>query len=86
MMPLKTDASKKAKSNVLKPGDRIRDTYAVEKYIGRGHFGEVYRVRHPYLGKQVMKVITNEKVCKNGFEQRKIAHAIQSSRGSCWLP
>lgn len=41
---------------ILREGDRIRDTYEVEREIGRGAFAEVYRVNHRFLGRQAMKV------------------------------
>jgi len=34
----------------------IRGTYEVERLLGEGAFGEVYRVRHRFLGRQAMKV------------------------------
>jgi serine/threonine protein kinase len=43
---------------ILREGDRIRDTYEVERDIGRGAFAEVYRVNHRFLGRQAMKVFT----------------------------
>lgn len=45
---------------ILKKGDVINETYTVKFYIGRGAFGEVYRVDHKYLGTQVLKVILKE--------------------------
>lgn len=30
--------------------------YRVERYLGEGAFAEVYRVKHPHLGRQAMKV------------------------------
>ncbi|OAA19606.1 serine/threonine protein kinase [Frankia sp. EI5c] len=41
---------------LLSDGQVIRDTYRVERLLGRGAFAEVYRVRHRYLGRQAMKV------------------------------
>jgi len=40
----------------LAEGSVIKGTYVVERYIGGGSFGEVYRVRHKFLGRQAMKV------------------------------
>lgn len=34
----------------------IRGTYEVERLLGEGAFGEVYRVKHRFLGRQAMKV------------------------------
>lgn len=41
---------------LLAEGQTIRDTYEVERLLGQGAFGEVYRVRHRFLGRQAMKV------------------------------
>ncbi|WP_322755869.1 serine/threonine-protein kinase [Frankia sp. Cas3] len=41
---------------LLCEGQVIRDTYKVERLLGRGAFAEVYRVEHRYLGRQAMKV------------------------------
>lgn len=41
---------------LLQPGQMIRDTYEVERYIAEGSFAEVYRVKHKFLGRQAMKV------------------------------
>ena len=41
---------------ILCEGDRIRDTYEVERFLGEGAFAEVYRVKHRFLGRQAMKV------------------------------
>ena len=41
---------------LLAEGQMIRDTYKVERLLGRGAFAEVYRVEHRYLGRQAMKV------------------------------
>jgi serine/threonine-protein kinase len=35
----------------------VRDTYTVIRYLGSGAFGDVYQVRHRYMGIQAMKVI-----------------------------
>jgi serine/threonine protein kinase len=41
---------------LLQPGQLIRDTYEVERYLAEGAFAEVYHVRHKFLGRQAMKV------------------------------
>lgn len=41
---------------LLETGQKIKDTYEVERFLGEGAFAEVYRVRHKYLGRQAMKV------------------------------
>lgn len=44
-------------SHILDKGEVVKGTYTVKFLIGRGAFGEVYRVKHKYLGTQVLKVI-----------------------------
>jgi len=41
---------------LLTPGQIVRDTYEVERFLGQGAFAEVYRVKHQFLGRQAMKV------------------------------
>lgn len=41
---------------LLQEGDKFRDTYEVERFLGEGAFAEVYRVKHRFLGRQAMKV------------------------------
>ena len=45
------------KKGILSKGDLINSTYEVQFFIGQGAFGEVYRVKHKYLGLQVLKVL-----------------------------
>ena len=40
----------------LAEGQRVEPGYVVERLLGTGAFAEVYRVRHPFLGRQAMKV------------------------------
>jgi serine/threonine-protein kinase len=42
--------------SLLQPGQLIRDTYEVERFLAEGAFAEVYRVKHKFLGRQAMKV------------------------------
>ncbi len=42
--------------SLLYEGQIIRDTYEVERFLAEGSFGEVYRVKHRFLGRQAMKV------------------------------
>ena len=42
---------------LLHEGQIIRGTYEVERLLGEGAFAEVYRVKHRFLGRQVMKVL-----------------------------
>jgi serine/threonine protein kinase len=43
------------RSPLLAPGDTVRDTYTVERFLGAGAFAEVYLVSHRYLGRQALK-------------------------------
>jgi serine/threonine-protein kinase len=44
---------------LLEIGQVIRGTYTVERFLGEGMFGEVYRVKHRHFGRQAMKVFKN---------------------------
>lgn len=35
---------------------KIKDTYSIDRFLGEGAFGAVYRVRHKYLGIQAIKI------------------------------
>lgn len=50
----------KSVGNILNRDEVINGTYTIKFYIGKGAFGEVYRVEHKYLGTQVLKVILKE--------------------------
>ncbi|MCD6565585.1 MAG: AAA family ATPase [Bacteroidales bacterium] len=58
---------KKLKENILKSGEILKDTYEVDCYIGSGVFGEVYRVRHKYLGLQALKLIKPGMIDQNSI-------------------
>jgi eukaryotic-like serine/threonine-protein kinase len=65
----------------MKCGDIIRDTYTVEGHLGSGAFGDVYLVRHRYMGMQAMKVLDRvdnsgdrESGLNEAFLLSKIAH------------
>ncbi len=49
----------------LTEGTIIKGTYTVERYIGSGSFGDVYRVRHKFLGRQAMKVFREYEVSES---------------------
>ena len=51
-----------ARTGILSKGETINDTYEVQFFIGEGAFGEVYRVKHKYLGIQVLKVFKEKYV------------------------
>ena len=52
------------KKNITKPilskGEIINKTYQIQTFIGEGKFGQVYRVKHKFLGLQVIKVLKEE--------------------------
>ena len=53
-------------------GDEVRGTYRVEDHIGAGAFGDVYLVRHRYMGMQAMKVLgrsASEEDLKTGLNE-----------------
>ncbi len=56
------------KTGDLKKGDIINETYEVLFFIGQGAFGEVYRVKHKYLGTQVLKIFKEDYVSKTDLE------------------
>lgn len=39
----------------------VRETYTVIRYVGSGAFGDVYQIRHRYMGIQAMKVLADVK-------------------------
>jgi serine/threonine-protein kinase len=54
---------------LLGEGQLIRDTYRVERLLGEGAFAEVYRVRHPFLGRQAMKVFRRPGLSTSAIEK-----------------
>ena len=50
----------KISKTILSKGEIINDTYEVQTFIGEGAFGQVYRVKHKFLGLQVIKVLKEE--------------------------
>jgi len=53
---------------LLKKNDTINDTYEVQCHVGQGAFGEVYRVKHKYLGLQILKVFKDEYTAQADIE------------------
>jgi serine/threonine protein kinase len=45
---------------ILLKGEKVSETYEVQSFIGQGAFGEVYKVKHKYLGVQVLKVFRED--------------------------
>ena len=42
--------------HLLREGETVGGVYEVERFISEGAFGEVYRVKHRFLGRLAMKV------------------------------
>lgn len=53
---------------LLKPDEIVDGTYKVKVRVGRGSFGEVYRVNHKHMGTQVLKVFHEEYVDRSEIE------------------
>ena len=47
-------------SSLLSKGKILKNTYEIDKFIGAGAFGEVYRVKHKFLGYQALKLLKSE--------------------------
>jgi len=43
---------------------KIKDTYSIDRFLGEGAFGAVYRVRHKYLGIQAIKIFHQGSISK----------------------
>jgi transitional endoplasmic reticulum ATPase len=56
------------KTGNLKKGEFINDTYEIQFFIGEGAFGEVYRVKHKFMGTQVLKIFKEDYVAKTNIE------------------
>ena len=54
---------------LLQEGEKIKDTYEVERFIGEGAFAEVYRVRHRFLGRQAMKLFKRSGMTQDEIEE-----------------
>lgn len=65
---------------LLREGQIVRGTYEVERMLGEGAFGEVYRVKHRFLGRQAMKVFKtigmNEEENENLLAEARLLSAI----------
>ena len=53
---------KKKRGELLKKGEVVNNTYEVQCFIGNGAFGETYRVKHKFMGIQVIKVFKEDYV------------------------
>lgn len=65
--------------SILETGQRLRDTYEVERFLGEGAFAEVYRVKHRFLGRQAMKVFKRVGMTQQETEEM-LSEAILLSR------
>ena len=54
---------------LLNEGQKLRETYEVERFLGEGAFAEVYRVQHRFLGRQAMKVLKTPGMTVGEIEQ-----------------
>ena len=43
---------------------KIRETYSIDRFLGEGAFGGVYKVRHKYLGIQALKIFHQGSISK----------------------
>lgn len=64
---------------LLGEGQKIRDTYVVDRFLGEGAFAEVYRVEHRFLGRQAMKVFKRADTTLQEIEEM-LGEAILLSR------
>ena len=64
---------------LLEDDQMIRDTYRVERLLGKGAFAEVYRVVHPFLGRQAMKVFRRRGLSTDDLEKA-LGEAVLLSR------
>ena len=56
-----------SKNTLLLKGESINETYEIDFFIGEGSFGEVYLVKHKYMGLQVLKVFKQDYFTKAGI-------------------
>ena len=54
-------------SEIIKKGKILKNIYEVDCLIGQGAFGEVYRVKHKFLGYQALKILKNTGVDPQDF-------------------
>ena len=59
---------KQKTETIVKQGDVINDTYTVQRFIGRGAFGEVYRVKHKFMGVQVIKILKEDYIANSDLD------------------
>ena len=54
-------------SDIIKKGKILKNIYEIDCLIGQGAFGEVYRVKHKFLGYQALKILKTTDI-KNNFD------------------
>lgn len=67
-----------ARRPLLREGGTVGAGCLVERYLGQGAYAEVYRVRHPYLGRQAMKVF--RRIADRATVDELLAEAVLLSR------
>lgn len=65
--------------SLLAEGERISETYTVERFLGEGAFAQVYRVQHRFLGRQAMKVFKTKGMTLEEIEEM-LGEAVLLSR------
>lgn len=56
-------------NTTFQKGEVIDNTYEIQFFIGEGAFGEVYRVKHKFMGLQALKLLKQEYVDNTDIEQ-----------------
>jgi len=64
---------------LLDEGKVVHNVYEIERFLGEGAFAEAYRVKHKFLGRQVIKVFKTPSNSTEEIEQ-KLSEAIILSR------
>lgn len=55
--------------SLLTEGEKLSETYTVERFLGEGAFAEVYRVQHRFLGRHAMKVFKTKGMTLEEIEE-----------------
>ena len=65
--------------SLLAEGEKLSETYTVERFLGEGAFAEVYRVQHRFLGRQAMKIFKTKGMTLEEIEEM-LGEAVLLSR------
>lgn len=65
--------------SVLAEGEKLSETYTVERFLGEGASAKVYRVQHRFLGRQAMKVFKTKGMTLEEIEEM-LGEAVLLSR------